>query len=154
MQVQQLMTPAPRTSGWDANICEAVQMMWEGNFGILPITDDAGVVRGVVTDRDIAIALGTRNRVPSDVRVADVMSKDVATCAREDEVAAALAAMKQRRVRRLPVVDVEGRLCGLLSLDDIILSGDRSVQATDVLEALRAIYERPVPFAESLVTAA
>ena len=153
MQVQQLMTPAPRTSGPDANLCEAVQMMWEGNFGVLPITDDAGVVRGIVTDRDIAIALGTRNRLPSELHASDVMSANVVTCQREDEIANALKSMKERRVRRLPVVDAEGRLCGLLSLDDVILSGDRSVPATDVLETLRNIYERPVPAGESLVAA-
>ena len=73
MQVQQLMTPAPQACEPGANLCEAVQIMWEGDFGAIPVTDAAGIVRGILTDRDISIALGTRNR-PLPASRADVMA--------------------------------------------------------------------------------
>ena len=139
MQVQQVMTPAPSACAPGTNLCEAVQLMWEGDFGALPVVDDGGVVLGIVTDRDISVALGTRNQVPAQLTVADVMSKTVLTCHGHDDVRAALNTMGAHRVRRLPVVDGEQRLCGMLSINDAILAVDGPLRADDVVETLRGI---------------
>jgi CBS domain-containing protein len=72
--------------------------MWEGDCGVLPVVDDNELV-GVVTDRDMYIALATRNTRAAHLRVA---TKKVATCAPEDDVHAALATMREHRIRRLP----------------------------------------------------
>jgi CBS domain-containing protein len=69
--------------------------MWKGDFGMLPVTDVDGHVTGVLTDRDIAIALGTRNDRASSVRVGDVMSRAVRTCRRDDDMAGALETMRK-----------------------------------------------------------
>ena len=154
MQVQQLMTPAPSTCGPDANLCEAVRLMWEGDFGVLPVTDDSGQVVGTVTDRDISIALGTRIVIASTVPVSEVMTRDVLTCHGKNDVRGALTVMRKRCLRRLPVVDDKGRLCGLLSLNDAILGADSAAAASDVLETLRAVCTHRLPTAEPLVPAA
>jgi CBS domain-containing protein len=154
MQVLQLMTPAPRACGPGTNLCEAVQLMWEGDLGALPVVDEAGVVRGVLTDRDIAIALGTRNHAAARLRVADVVSRNVQTCRPEDDVEAALGAMREHRVRRLPVVDAGGRLCGILSLSDVILAGDGLVRTRDLVETLRRISTPRGATHEPLIAAA
>ncbi len=154
MLVNELMTPGTQACGPDTNLCEAVQMMWDGDFGVLPVVDDVGHVLGIITDRDVSIALGTRNVAPSRLRVSEVMSKDVHTCHAGQGVRSALEAMAEHKVRRLPVVDAEGRLCGMFSLNDAILAGDETVHATDLVETLRSIGAHRKPPDRALVSAA
>ena len=75
--------------------------MWDGDCGILP---DDGQLVGVVTDRDMYIALATQNERASQLKAGAVATAAVATCAPEDDVQAALTIMRESRVRRLPVV--------------------------------------------------
>jgi CBS domain-containing protein len=154
MQVQQLMTPAPRACGPEANLGEVVQMMWEGDFGSVPVVDDEGHLAGILTDRDVAMALGTRSRRAPDVRVTEVMSRAVQTCHPHTGVAAALDAMRDFRVRRLPVVDSEGRLCGMLTLNDVVLAAGSGVPVKTVVDTMRAICEHRAPSGTPLVSAA
>ena len=153
MQVQQLMTPSPRACAPNANLCEAVQMMWEGDFGALPVVSEEGRVLGILTDRDISIALGTRNRAPSRLRVSEVMAREVWTCRNIDESGIALKAMRDHRVRRLPVVDAEGRLCGIFSLNDAILAGNSVVSSTEIADTLRVLCAPRKPTTAPLVAA-
>ena len=97
------------------------------------------VIRSVL--RDTYIALGTRNTRAAHLRVGAVATTTVSTCAPGDDVETALATMKQARVRRLPVVDAEGRLLGIVSINDIVLAAGRRkpVRNEDVVDALQAI---------------
>src|SRR4029453_8366086 len=99
MKVKDIMTGEPRVCTPDTTVGAAAQLMWEGDCGILPVVDDGELV-GVVTDRDMYIALATRNARAAQLKVGAVASSPVATCAPEDDVHAALATMKQARVRR------------------------------------------------------
>jgi len=148
MKVQDIMTPSPETCRETTNLAAAVEQLWRADCGILPVTDTAGKLAGVITDRDICIALGTRNRPASDVTVADVMRRTVETCGADEDVSEALARMKQRRVRRLPVVDREARITGVLSLNDIVLaagSGANAVKPSAVVETFKTICAHNVP---------
>ena len=98
-----------------------MERLWAADCGVLPIVDDTGRVAGILTDRDICIALGTRNARASDVLIASVMRPAVYTREPDDDVLAALALMSDRRVRRLPVVE-GGRLVGVVSLNDAVLA--------------------------------
>ena len=120
--------------------------MWTGNCGFLPVVGSEGKVVGIITDRDICIALGTRGLPSGQVIVADAMSKKVWSCRPEDEVAVALNKMCEGRVRRLPVISKEGALVGVLSMDDVLLRADAadsgtagSISPEDILRAFRAI---------------
>jgi len=149
MKVEQAMTPSPATCGPTENLAQAVERMWDANCGIIPVVDDAGHVIAVVTDRDICVAAATRGRAPGEIRVGEMDRKPVVTCRLEDDIKAALNAMKEHRVRRLPVTSDEGVLHGIISLDDIALAaGSReSVSAAEVISAMKAIYAPPLPVA-------
>ena len=140
MKVKAIMTAARTTCTPDATLAEAANLMWETDCGVLPVVDDGEVV-GIVTDRDMFIALGTRITRAAHLRVGAVATTKVSTCGPADEIQAALATMKVARVRRLPVVDTNGKLIGILSLNDIALAaGDNEpVRDRDVVDALQRI---------------
>ena len=146
MKVQDVMTVDVRTCGPDANVAEVAQVMWENDCGIVPVVDADNQVRGVITDRDVCIALGTRNQRAATVRAADVMSTEVLTSVANDELAAALATMRSGRVRRVPVLDTGGGLCGILSLDDVVLHIEQKSRDAKLRDAmvstLRTICEK------------
>lgn len=121
MKAKDVMTVDVHTCQPDANLACVAQIMWEHDCGIVPVVDADNHVRGVLTDRDVCIALGTRNQPASEVRANDVMSTEVLISTTDDDLAVALATMRTGRVRRVPVVDANGGLCGLLSLDDVVL---------------------------------
>jgi CBS domain-containing protein len=85
-----------------------------------------------VTDRDLSIALGIRNRRPSELVVKDIMGRKLFTCTAEDNVHAALATMRIEGLRRLPVVDAEGALTGVLSIDDLVRNAHNQAYRQDV----------------------
>jgi CBS domain-containing protein len=122
--------------------------MWDGDCGILPVLDEGKLV-GVVTDRDMYIALATRDARAAQVTVDAVATKNVATCTPEDDVHVALEKMRDARVRRLPVVGFGDTVLGLLSLNDIVLAAgkDKSLGNDDVVETMQAIcaHHHPVP---------
>jgi CBS domain-containing protein len=146
MKVQDVMTVDVHTCPPEANLAEVAQVMWESDCGIVPIVDPHNRVRGVVTDRDVCIALGTRNQPAASVRAGDVMSTELLTSAATDDLAAALDTMRTGRVRRVPVVDDEGALCGVLSLDDVVLQiteKSRDAKLRDaMMGTLRGICEK------------
>jgi CBS domain-containing protein len=148
MKVKHLMTTAVRTCTPDATVAEAAQLMWDGDCGILPVTDDGELV-GVVTDRDMYIALATQNERASRLTVGAVVARGVATCAPEDDVQAALTTMRESRVRRLPVVGFGGTVLGILSMNDILLAAGprQAVTYEDVVQVLQAIcgHHHPAP---------
>jgi CBS domain-containing protein len=114
--------------------------MLDGDCGILPVVADGKLV-GVVTDRDMYIALATRNKLASDITVGEVVQTPVHTCGPDDDVEAALGTMKQHCVRRLPVEGFGGTIMGIVSMNDIVLaSGPRKpVRDTEVVSTLQAI---------------
>jgi CBS domain-containing protein len=143
MKVSEIMTVAPRTCTPDTTLAAAANLMWESDCGVLPVVDDGDLV-GIVTDRDMLLALGTLNARAIHLRVGAVATTRVATCGPDDEVAGALETMKRARVRRLPVVDTNGQLVGIISISDIALAAhqDGPVRSADVMDTLRAIWAR------------
>jgi CBS domain-containing protein len=149
MKVKDIMTTDLKTCTPDTTVAEAAHLMWDGDCGILPVVDE-GVLVGVVTDRDMYIALATKNARASQLRVGAVASTKVATCAPDDDVRAALATMKQSRVRRLPVVGFGDTVTGILSMNDILratAAGKKGLANDAIVEALGAIcaHHHPAP---------
>ena len=142
MKVKDLMTTDVKHCGVETNLAAAAKIMWEGDCGAVPVTDERDRVVGVITDRDICIAAATRPRTEGEIPVKDVISKDLHTCSPGDDVRAALETMKTRKVRRLPVVEQGGRLAGIVTIHDIaVQSRTRSadVSPESVLDAFIAI---------------
>jgi CBS domain-containing protein len=148
VKVEDLMTSNPLACGLDTTTAAAANLMWTADCGVLPVLD-AGRLAGIVTDRDMYIALATRNVLASNLTVGEVASKTVYTCAPEDDVLAALATMRQHNVRRLPVVGFGGTLLGMLSMNDIVLAlGAQPVYGEQVIDTLQSIcthHDLPAP---------
>jgi CBS domain-containing protein len=112
------MTRDVRVANPDQSICEAAQMMKQIDAGALPVGENDRLV-GVITDRDIAVRAVAEGKGP-ETKVRDVMSSEkVMYCYEDDELAAVAKNMAQVQVRRLPVVNREKRLVGIVSLGDV-----------------------------------
>ena len=140
MTISDLMTSDPVTCLPTTNLAEAAALMLQGDCGILPVVEN-GKIRGVVTDRDLFIALGTRDRQPSTVTVGEVMCGPLFTCGPDDDVHAVLSMMKEHAVRRLPVEGFGGTVIGIVSMNDLVGAvGERKgVRGAAVVEALQSI---------------
>jgi CBS domain-containing protein len=152
MKVKEVMMGTPYTCRRETNLGEAAELMWKGNCGFLPITGADNKVCGVITDRDICIALGTRNKPAGEVTVGEVTKGKLYACSPEDEIHLALLTMQEGKVRRLPVVDSDGRAVGVLSMDDVLLRAEPSgsgkiaeLSADEVVRSYRAINQRELP---------
>jgi CBS domain-containing protein len=97
MKVEDIMTRDVRSCTPETNLSAATSIMWETDCGILPIVADTGNVVGVITDRDIAIALGSRNQPAAELTVGAILSGQVLTCRPSDDLHEALEKMRERR---------------------------------------------------------
>ena len=144
MQVKDIMVQDVRPCRPDTNLAEASRIMWENDCGALPVLEASGKVVGMITDRDIAMAVGTRNRAPSAITVFDVKPnpRELYTCAPEDDIHAALKTMREQGVRRLPVVNA-GKLRGILCLNEIALNAKKrgDISYEGVVDTVKAVCE-------------
>jgi CBS domain-containing protein len=148
MKVKELMTKHVSFCNPGTNAASAAEIMWDHDCGVLPVLEDSGQVVGVVTDRDLFIALGTQNHNASGLPVGAIMHREPAMCAPDDDVRKALKTMAQQQVHRLPVVDESGELKGILSMSDVVLqakSESNGVFKDDVIRTLKAICEHREP---------
>ncbi len=122
MRVRDFMNREVETCEPDADLAKAAMIMWRQDCGIVPVVDVTGRVLGVVTDRDICIAAATQHRPPEQLNVSHVMARDVAAASPDEDIETALARMGSHRVRRLPVLDVVGRIEGMLSIADVMVA--------------------------------
>jgi CBS domain-containing protein len=98
----------------------AAKLLWDGDCGAIPVIEDQGErVVGMVTDRDICMATWSRNLAPSGILTAEAMSQGLVYCSPTDGIDAAEGTMRSGRVRRLPVLDSDRKLVGILSITDI-----------------------------------
>lgn len=155
MKVRDIMTEPPLTCTPETSVAVAARLMREADYGTLPVIDSRGQLAGIITDRDICLALAATNRNALHVAVHEVMTRKVFSALLDDDVHSALATMKSARVRRLPVRDEFGRLKGMLSIEDVVvrgLEGD-GIAAGEIVAALRAMYGRVPAVIEAAPTA-
>ena len=143
MNVHEVMTNDVQWCGLGTNLADAAKLMWDTDCGVLPVLNGSRQVLGMITDRDICMACATKNRAPSELSVSDAVSGKTHRCRMSDDVHTAMDVMKREQVRRLPVVDEEGALQGMISMNDfILLAGGAKAPAIslqDVARALKAI---------------
>jgi IMP dehydrogenase len=154
MKVQEIMTEPPLTCTPETSLAVAARLMGEADYGTLPVVDSHGQLAGIITDRDICLALAGTNRNALHVAVREVMTPKVFAAMLDDDVKSALATMKSARVRRLPVRDQSGRLKGMLSIEDVVIRGleHDGIPANEIVAVLRAMYARVPARLESTVT--
>jgi CBS domain-containing protein len=133
MQIREAMTSEVRTVSPQASLQEAAQLMAEIDAGALPVEDGDRLV-GMITDRDIAVRGVAKGKGP-DTKVADVMSKEVLYCFDDEDIGDVCANLAELQLRRLPVINREKRLVGIISLADIVSASD-SNNAAQALEGI------------------
>lgn len=143
--VRSFMTEGIRSCAPDDWLAGAAQIMWDTDCGAVPVVDDQQRLCGIITDRDICMAAYTKGAPLTAVRVGEVMTRHVHTCRLDDTLARAATLMAEGQVRRLPVLDADGRPVGIVSLADIACNagvlGQREAQAL-VFQLLRGISKR------------
>lgn len=146
LRIRDLMTRDPATCSPGDSLASALVRMWETDCGVLPVVADGRTV-GVVTDRDVAMALLFQAAAPGDVPVRTLLRGTLRVCAPDDDVATALETMATHQVRRLPVTEND-RLVGILSMNDLVLAAgatrgpEQSPTYGDVVKALQGICRR------------
>jgi CBS domain-containing protein len=152
MKVKEIMSANPKVCTLTNSLAEAAGLMWDNDCGILPVVAEGGRVVGLVTDRDICIAGATKGRQLANIAVEDVISGKVFSCKPDDDVHTALKTMQVNKVRRLPVVAVDGTLKGVLSLNDVVLRAEEAKEKkvpelsySDVVSTYKSICQHRLP---------
>ena len=135
MTVNDIMTPAPACASSDTPLGDIARLMLEHDCGEIPICDADRRPIGVVTDRDIVCRLVAQGRNPLELNAADCMSSPVISADERMDVDDASRLMEQYRIRRLPVTDATGAICGILSQADLAVRGP-TVVAIEVIEKI------------------
>lgn len=148
MKVQDLMTSEVKSCRPETSLAAAAMVMWEYDCGVLPVTDNENKVIGMITDRDITIAVATKGRLASEIMVNEVISGKVYSATPEEDIHTALKTMRHERVHRLPVVNGQGTLQGILSLNNIVLRAEEEkgrhhpeLNYEDAMSTIKAICE-------------
>jgi CBS domain-containing protein len=121
--IRDVMTSDPCAIDADKSVAYAAKMMREEDVGLAPIVEGDKLV-GMLTDRDITIRVVAEGRNPDQVKVSEVASKQVVTIDPQQDLDEALRIMAKHQVRRLPVVEEDGKLVGVVAQADIAREGD------------------------------
>jgi CBS domain-containing protein len=140
--IGRLMRSDVHRVGAHASANDAAQLMWDKDIGSVPVVDEGGKLIGIVTDRDIAMAAYLRGTTLWDIPLTSLMTRDVISARADDPIDDVLSLMSRRQVRRVPIVDDEGALVGIVSINDFALAAgesDGGVTEHAVADALRSI---------------
>lgn len=132
MRASELMTPNVRTCGPNDTVHDAAQQLVEEDCGSLPVVESGKVV-GILTDRDITVRVVATGKNPKSTRVRDCMTDPVTTCSADEDLESVLKRMRERQVRRLPVVDAGGRLLGIIATADVLLKTERGEKTLETI---------------------
>jgi CBS domain-containing protein len=132
-RIRDIMTTSPRTLSEDAPVSEAAKVMRDEDIGDILITKD-GELFGILTDRDIVVRVLAENLEPTDTPVGDIASQELVTVTPDDTVDDAVRLMRQRKLRRVPVVD-GGKCVGIVSLGDLAVEKDAHSVLADISAA-------------------
>jgi len=124
MELDSVMTANPACCRQDTPLRQVAQMMSDNDCGMIPVVDQQDMPVGVITDRDIAVRAVAGGKDTTRATAADYMTTPVRTVGQDSTLADCVAAMEAGQVRRVPVVDADGKLCGVVAQADIALRGD------------------------------
>jgi CBS domain-containing protein len=136
-KISEVMNTDVQTISPDATIEEAALQMRDGDFGVLPVGDTDSLI-GIITDRDIVVR-AVAEGMGVNTKVKDAMSEDVVCVNEDDALKDAAQLMSDYQIRRLPVIDSEGRLIGMVSL------GDFAVESSEIAPVMEAFSDISSP---------
>ena len=120
MKVKDLMTTNVKSCREYSTLNSTAQMMWDHDIGCVPIVDHDNRVIGMLTDRDVSMSAYLQGGPLTAASVTSAMSKELFSCHPDDDLASAERLMRDKQIHRAPVVDADGRLTGIVSLNDIV----------------------------------
>lgn len=139
--VRQLMSTDLKTCSPEDSLHTAAQLLWNHDVGAVAVVN-AGRVVGMITDRDVCMAAFHQGRPLHEIQVSSTMAKQLRTITPDDQLEDAMRLMSEHQLRRLPVVDTQGRLKGMLSLADLAresIKPKAKAQPKTVLETFAAV---------------
>lgn len=143
MRVEEQMTKNVTTCKTGDSLARAAKLLWDHDCGCVPVVGHLGRVLGMITDRDICMAALITGKSLAELRVRDAMARDIATMRASESTHEAEMVMRNRRVRRLPVLDDQNRLIGLLCCNDLVRwvddGGANGTTAEDAVHLLRTL---------------
>jgi CBS domain-containing protein len=119
MHVREIMSTPVATSSTNSHLNDAAQVMWECDCGSVPVVDADGRLAGIITDRDLCMAAYTQGQRLEEIPIGLAMASQVLACHIDDSVNTAEQLMREGQVRRVPVIDNDGRPVGMVSLTDL-----------------------------------
>jgi len=134
IRCRDIMTASVRTATRGNTLKEAASMMRDGDMGSVPVVEDGRLV-GIVTDRDIVVRSVADGRGP-ETSVSEAMTTDIFSVRPDDFVFEAIRLMGDKQVRRVPVVDDQGRLAGIIAMADIALEMEDEREIAETLEEI------------------
>ncbi len=147
MKVKKIMTADAGFCFAEENLSKAVEIMRQRDCGAVPVVDGENKILGMITDRDIAIAVGSGSKTAAKIKVGEVIGKRVFSCLEKDDAEDALKKMRRAKVKRLPVVSENGVLVGIISITDLILKAPKLKKK--IYSVLKAIAKpRPIVLKE------
>ena len=138
MKCSEVMTSDPKFCVTTETAVHAAKLMKSEDVGPIPIVSDreTKILKGIVTDRDLVLKVIAEERDPKTTRLEEVMTTEVATCRPDDDADEALELMQQHQVRRIPIVDGDGRLVGIISQADVATRVDEPEKTAEVVEEI------------------
>ncbi len=139
MKCKELMSHGTKWAYPESTVKEAVKIMQEQNCGVVPVVDKEKHLKGILTDRDITLFVVLQDKNPETTKLHEFMNKDVITCHEDEDIDFLVGKMKKYKVRRVPIVDKNNKLTGMVSIGDIAVKVPGEEHKT--FEALEKISE-------------
>ena len=141
MEISEIMTGQVVSICEDEPVIAAARLMKQYNFGAVPVRDERGRLKGIVTDRDIVLRCVASGVSPRDLRVSEIMSRNIETVSPHENAEKAAERMAERQVRRLPVTD-GGLLVGIVALGDMARCRSCDMEAGEALSGISENFRR------------
>ena len=132
--IRDVMTPSPHTIQSSESVMDAAQLMRKSDIGDV-IVVEGNRLFGILTDRDIVVRVLAEGRDPGVTPVSDICSRELATVRPTDSVGTVVRVMREKAIRRLPVVEESGEVIGVVSLGDVAVERDRHSALADISAA-------------------
>jgi len=126
MKVQDVMTEEVVFCSVHDNLNRAAKIMQQTDCGVVPIVDDEKRVVGIITDRDICLAVSSLNQLPSNIKVHGFTERKIVGCKLSEDVKNVLKKMRKNQIKRLPVTSQNGEILGIISVTDILFAAEKN----------------------------
>jgi CBS domain-containing protein len=136
MTCAEVMTPSPTACQAQHTASDAAELMRREDCGLVPVTSEHGKLIGVLTDRDIVLKVVAEGRDPRSTAVSEVMSTDLVTCLPQETIETVMEQMATRQVRRIPIVERDGSLVGIVAQADVATRIANPQETGQVVQAI------------------